>query len=253
MTTDHEMTQEDVMARILIVLSGSDHWTLSDGTRHPTGYWAEEFVEPHRVFRGAGVDVDIATPGGVRPTVDEVSLSPDRAGGEERAADLRRYIESLSNELAAPMSVELAAEHDSDFDVVFIPGGHGPMEDLPDCRPLGQILTDLYNAGRVVAAVCHGPAGLLSARREDGNWLFAGRRLTSFTNEEERQAGLADRAPWLLETRLREEGADFDEGPPWAPHVVVDGHLVTGQNPSSSRAAAERTLAVLMAEQGRPS
>jgi putative intracellular protease/amidase len=127
------------------------------------------------------------------------------------------------------------------------------MEDLPDCRPLGQILTDLYNAGRVVAAVCHGPAGLLSARREDGNWLFAGRRLTSFTNEEERQAGLADRAPWLLETRLREEGADFDEGPPWAPHVVVDGHLVTGQNPSSSRAAAERTLAVLMAEQGRPS
>jgi putative intracellular protease/amidase len=247
------MTQEAVMTRILIVLSGSDHWTLSDGTRHPTGYWAEEFVEPHRAFRHAGVHVDIATPGGVRPTVDKVSLTPDRAGGEERAADLRSYLESLREELAAPMSVEHAAEHDSYYDAVFIPGGHGPMEDLPDCRPLGQILTDLYDAGRVVAAVCHGPAGLLSGRRADGSWLFAGRRLTSFTNEEERQAGLADRAPWLLETRLREQGADFDKGPPWAPHVVVDGHLVTGQNPSSSSAAAERTLAVLMAAQSRPS
>jgi putative intracellular protease/amidase len=241
------------MARILIVLSGSDRWTLSDGTRHPTGYWAEEFVEPHRAFRRAQVNVDIATPGGVRPTVDEVSLTPERAGGEQRAAELRSYLDSLGEQLATPMSVEHAAEHRRDYDAVFIPGGHGPMEDLPDCRPLGQILTDLYDAGRVVGAVCHGPAGLLSARRDDGSWLFAGRRLTSFTNEEERQAGLADRAPWLLETRLRKEGADFEEGPPWHPHVVADGHLVTGQNPSSSRPAAERTLAVLGAAQSRPS
>jgi putative intracellular protease/amidase len=241
------------MARILIVLSGSDHWTLSDGTRHPTGFWAEEFVEPHRTFRHAEVDVDIATPGGVRPTVDQVSLAPDRAGGEERAAELRSYLESLEHELAAPMSVEHAADNLGNYDAVFIPGGHGPMEDLPDCRPLGRILADLFDTGRVVAAVCHGPAGLLAARREDGTWLFAGRRLTAFTNEEERQAGLADRAKWLLETRLREEGADFDEGQPWSSHVVVDGRLVTGQNPASSKQAAERTLAVLMAAQSPPS
>jgi putative intracellular protease/amidase len=182
------------MARILIVLSGSDHWTLSDGTRHPTGFWAEEFVEPHRTFRDAEADVDIATPGGVRPTVDQVSLAPDRAGGDERAAELRSYLESLEDELAAPMSVEHAADNLGNYDAVFIPGGHGPMEDLPDCRPLGRILADLFDTGRVVAAVCHGPAGLLAARREDGTWLFAGRRLTAFTNEEERQAGLADRA-----------------------------------------------------------
>ena len=241
------------MARILIVLSGSDHWTLSDGTRHPTGFWAEEFVEPHRTFRHAEVDVDIATPGGVRPTVDQVSLAPDRAGGEERAAELRSYLESLEHELAAPMSVEHAADNPGNYDAVFIPGGHGPMEDLPDCRPLGRILADLFDTGRVVAAVCHGPAGLLAARREDGTWLFARRRLTAFTNEEERQAGLADRAKWLLETRLREEGADFDQGQPWSSHVVVDGRLVTGQNPASSKQAAERTLAVLMAAQSPPS
>ena len=120
------------MARILIVLSGSDHWTLSDGTLRPTGFWAEEFIEPHRTFREAAVDVDIATPGGVRPTVDQVSLAPDRAGGEERAAELRRYLESLENELAAPMSVEHAADNRGNYDAVFIRGGHGPMEDLPD-------------------------------------------------------------------------------------------------------------------------
>jgi putative intracellular protease/amidase len=237
------------MARILIVLSGSDHWTLSDGSRHPTGFWAEEFVEPHRTFRHAEVDVDIATPGGVRPTVDQVSLAPDRAGGAERAAELRSYVESLENELAEPLSLERIADNPGNYDAVFIPGGHGPMEDLPDCQPLGRILAELFDTGRVVAAVCHGPAGLLAGRREDGTWLFAGRRLTAFTNEEERQAGLADRAKWLLETRLREEGADFDQGQPWRAHVVVDGRLVTGQNPASSKQTAERTLAVLAAAQ----
>lgn len=222
------------MARILIVLSGSDHWTLSDGTRHPTGFWAEEFVEPHRTFRDAGVDVDIATPGGVRPTVDQASLAPERTGGEERAAQLRSYVEALERELAAPMSLEQAEDNLGDYDAIFIPGGHGPMEDLPTCRPLGRILTGIFDTGRVVAAVCHGPAGLLAGRRADGAWLFANRRLTAFTNEEERQAGLADRATWLLETRLREEGADFDRGQAWSSHVVVDGRLVTGQNPASS-------------------
>jgi putative intracellular protease/amidase len=241
------------MARILIVLSGSDHWTLADGNRHPTGYWAEEFVEPHRAFRQAGVDVDIATPGGVRPTVDEISLTPERAGGADRVADLRGYIESLGTELSTPMPIEDAASHDGDYDAVFIPGGHAPMEDLSDCEPLAHILNDLDDWGRVVAAVCHGPAGLLSAYHADGGWRFAGRRLTAFTDEEERRGGLADRAPWLLETRLRELGANFEAGPPFRPHVVSDGQLVTGQNPASSRTAAERTLTVLMAGQSRSS
>lgn len=131
-------------------------------------------------------------------------------------------MDSLEHELAAPMSLEHAADNLGNYDAVFIPGGHGP-------------------------------AGLLAGRREDGSWLFAGRRLTAFTNEEERQAGLADRAKWLLETRLREEGAELDQGQPWSSHVVVDEHLVTGQNPASSKQTAERTLAVLMAAQSPPS
>jgi putative intracellular protease/amidase len=234
------------MARILLVLSGSDHWTLADGTRHPTGYWAEEFVVPHRMFRARGTEVHIATPGGVRPTVDQASLTPEMNGGDERkAAELRSYIDSIQTELARPLPLDDARRHAGDYDAIYIPGGHGPMEDLPGCEPLGELIIELHDSGRLVAAMCHGPAGLLSATRDDGSWLFTGRRLTAFTNEEEQQVGLASRAPWLLETRLRERGALFVPGPPWQPHVETDGNLVTGQNPASSEAAADRTLAEL--------
>jgi putative intracellular protease/amidase len=233
------------MTRILLALSGSDHWTLADGTRHPTGYWAEEFVVPHSVFRAEGVEVVIATPGGVAPTVDRMSLDPARAGGERRAAAFRDYIDGIAGELAHPPPLEDVVEDVADYDAVFIPGGHGPMEDLADFRPLGELLVRFVDTERVVAAVCHGPAGLLSADRPDSSWLFDGMRLTGFTNEEERLGGLADRAPWLLEDRLRERGADFEPGPLWAPHVVVDRNLVTGQNPASSEAVADRTLAEL--------
>jgi putative intracellular protease/amidase len=231
------------MARLLVVLSASDHWTLKDGTRHPTGYWAEEFAVPYRVFRDAGLDVDIATPGGAAPTVDPVSLEPDRAGGEERAARLRAELDELAPTLARPQAVEDVAA--DGLDAVFLPGGHGPMEDLPGCAPLGRLLTALYGGGRLVSAVCHGPAGLLSASRADGTWLFAGRRMTAFSDEEERQAGLADRAPWLLESTLRERGGDVVVSTPWLPYVVSDENLVTGQNPASSGAAATRVLETL--------
>jgi putative intracellular protease/amidase len=233
------------MVQILLVLSGSDHWTLNDGTRHPTGYWAEEFVVPHRAFRSRGVEVHVATPGGVRPTVDQVSLDPERVGGKRKAADLRSYIDSIEAELAQPMAVEQAARRADVYDAIYIPGGHGPMEDLSECPTLGEVVTELHDAGRVVTAVCHGPAGLLPANRRDGSWLFRGRRMTAFTDEEERLAGLAQRAPWLLESRLRERGAVFSAGPPWQPYVVVDGNLITGQNPASSQATTDRTLDTL--------
>jgi putative intracellular protease/amidase len=147
------------MVRILLVLSGSDHWTLNDGTRHPTGYWAEEFVVPHRTFRRKGVEVHVATPGGVRPTVDQMSLDPQRLGSDGKAADLRSYIDSIETELARPMPVEHAAGRASGYDAIYIyiPGGHGPMEDLFRCAPLGEIITELHDAGRVVTAFCHGP------------------------------------------------------------------------------------------------
>ena len=222
-----------------MVLSGSDHWTLADGTRHPTGFWAEEFVAPHRTFVAADQELEIATPGGVRPTVDEASLQGDDA------EELRRYLASVDVELDRPLDLGECARRADNYDAAYLPGGHGPMEDLPDNPDLGRILTELYDSGRIVAAMCHGPAGLLSAVRPGGGWVFAGRRITAFTNEEERQVGLAEKAPWLLEDTIRGRGALFRSGPPWEPYVVTNANVVTGQNPASSQPAADATLAAL--------
>jgi putative intracellular protease/amidase len=231
------------MPSLLVVLTGADHWTLDDGTPHPTGFWAEELIEPMRVFRDAGVDVTLATPGGVRPTADETSLSAAGAGGEERASELRGELDALADALASPVALESVSP--DDYDGVFVPGGHGPMEDLAVSPELGRLLLTMLDDDRVVAAVCHGPAALLSATRPDGTWAFAGRRLSGFTNEEETQAGLAERAPWLLEDRLREAGGEMDSGPAWQPFSVVDDNVVTGQNPASSGEVARKTVEAL--------
>jgi putative intracellular protease/amidase len=233
------------MPSLLLVLTGADHWTLDDGTRHPTGFWAEELVTPMRVFRDAGVDVTIATPGGVRPTVDETSLGEAGAGGEEQAAEMRGELDALADQLDSPAKLE--EQSPEDYDGVFVPGGHGPMEDLATSPELGRLLQTMLDDDKVVAAVCHGPAALLSATRPDGTWALAGRKLAGFTNDEETQGGLADRAPWLLEDRIREAGGELESGPAWQPFAVVDDNLVTGQNPASSEEVARKTVATLEA------
>lgn len=229
------------MTKLLLAVTGDGHWTLADGTKHPTGFWAEELVAPHRIFHDAGYDMTIATPGGVTPTVDQASLTPAMNGGDEQAvAALRDYLDAIAPELQA--AVPLEEVDPADFDLIFLPGGHGPMEDLAVFPPMGEILVAMLDDGKPVVAVCHAPAALLAARRPDGSWPFAGFRLTAFTDEEERQAGLADRAPWLLEDRLRERGANFDAGEAWAPHLVSDRNLHTGQNPASSGPLAEHVV-----------
>ncbi len=231
------------MPAVLVALTGADYWTLKDGTRHPTGFWAEELVAPMQVFRDAGLEVTIATPQGRRPVVDQNSLNPELAGGEEQVAALRKELDGMADLLQSPARLEDVTP--DDYDAVFVPGGHGPMEDLVVSPELGRLLVALVDAGKVVASVCHGPAGLLSATRADGTWAFAGREVTGFTNEEERQGGLADQAPWLLEDRLREAGGNVRTGPAWHPFTVVDGRLVTGQNPASSTETAQKAVALL--------
>ncbi len=230
------------MPKILVALTGADHWTLNDGTKHPTGFWAEELLSPLQVFSEAGIDVDLASPEGKTPVVDEGSLAADTIG-EEESAKQRKALDDLTGRLESTL---VLADVDLDsYDAVFVPGGHGPMEDLAVSQDLGRILVTMLDGGKVVSSVCHGPAGLLPATREDGSWLFAERELTAFTDAEEEQAGLADKAPWLLETRLREAGATFSSGEPWAPFVVVDDKLVTGQNPASSTEAAQKVVGLL--------
>lgn len=231
------------MAKILMVLSGADSMKLADGSTHPTGYWAEEVVASHRVLRAAGAEVDIATPGGVRPTVDAISLDGRGGVDENDAREFRAYLDSLADRLGAPLSLaEVRAE---DYDALYIPGGHAPMADLAEDPDLGRLLNEADAQGRTVAALCHGVAALLSAAREDGGFTFAGRALTSFTDEEERQGGLGENTPYFLESRLRERGAVLDTGAAWSSKVVQDGNLITGQNPQSSKETAERVLRAL--------
>lgn len=229
------------MSNILFVVTGSDHWTLKDGTRHPTGYWAEELVAPYRVFTGAGHEVVVATPGGVRPVVDEASLAPDVNGGQDGADEMRTAIEGIS-QLESPLALEDVDA--SAYDAVFYPGGHGPMEDLAVDASSAAVLTTTLAAGKPLGIVCHAPAALL-ATAADGTSPFSGYRMTGFTNAEEAQVGLAEKAPWLLQDRLVALGAEFTEGEPWAVNVVVDRSLFTGQNPASSGPVAERMLGTL--------
>lgn len=227
------------MSKILFVMTGVDHWTLADGTKHPTGFWAEEAVAPYRAFKAAGHEVVVATPGGVVPTVDAGSLGPEANGGQEGADEVAAALASI-DEIKNP--VDLKDVRPADYDAVFYPGGHGPMEDLAVDATSGRLLIDVLRSGKPLGVVCHAPAALLAATEADGSNAFAGRKVTAFTNAEETQAGLADRAKWLLETRLVEAGLDVQVGEPWAPHVVVDGNLVTGQNPSSSAPLAAELL-----------
>ncbi|MEU6950437.1 type 1 glutamine amidotransferase domain-containing protein [Streptomyces sp. NPDC046316] len=227
------------MSKILFVLTGADHWTLADGTEHPSGFWAEEAVAPYEAFKAAGHEVVVATPGGVVPTVDKGSLAPEFNGGQEGADKVAAALASI-DELQHPISLEDV--NPDDYAAVFYPGGHGPMEDLSVDRTSGRILVDVLESGKPLAVVCHGPASMLAATKADGTNAFAGYEITAFTNAEETQAGFADKAKWLLESRLVEAGVEFRSGEPWAPFVVVDRNLVTGQNPASAAPLADELL-----------
>ncbi|WP_329157286.1 type 1 glutamine amidotransferase domain-containing protein [Streptomyces sp. NBC_01717] len=229
------------MAKLLFVMTGAAYWTLKDGTRHATGYWAEEFAAPYKALTEAGHQVVVATPNGVVPTVDMMSLRPEMAGSAQIALDLEAIIRS-AEVMRRPL--QLADVRLEDYDAVYFPGGHGPMEDLCVDADAGRLLTEALAAGKPLAIVCHAPAAML-ATRIHGASPFAGYRVTAFTNEEENAVGLGPKARWLLEDELIDLGVDFTKGEMWKPYTVVDRNLFTGQNPASAAVLAERLLKVL--------
>ncbi|MFC9356688.1 type 1 glutamine amidotransferase domain-containing protein [Rhodococcus sp. NPDC057014] len=229
------------MTKVLFVISAADRWTLSDGTVHPAGYWAEEVAVPHRIFSGAGWDVTVATPGGKAPTLDQLSLGIS-GGMPWKRRDVKRYLDSIDDVLASPAALD--SVDPEEFDVVFYPGGHGPMEDLAYDTTSGALLTHRLASGRPLALLCHAPAAILAATDADGTSPFAGYRMTGLSNREERLNRFAKKAPWLLEDKLKEAGVDYSKGLlPLRPHIVIDRNLYTGQNPQSSDKLAERLVA----------
>ncbi|MDA3623918.1 type 1 glutamine amidotransferase domain-containing protein [Saccharopolyspora sp. WRP15-2] len=228
------------MTHVLFVISAADRWTLNDGSVHPSGYWAEEVAVPHRIFSEAGWDITIATPGGKAPTLDQLSLG--LAGGAPwKRREVKRYLAGIETALATPVALD-AVDAD-EFDLVFYPGGHGPMEDLAHDSTSGRLLANRLASGKPLALLCHAPAAILAATGSDGTSPFAGYRMTGLSNREELLNRFAKKAPWLLEDKLKEAGVVYSRGRiPLRPHVVVDRSLYTGQNPQSSERLARRLL-----------
>lgn len=225
---------------ILIVTTSHDR--LGD-TGERTGLWLEELAAPYWAFVDAGLQVTLASPKGGAIPVDPRSREQDGAN----APVVERFLDDPGAREAAANTRPLADVNADGFDAVFLPGGHGTMWDLPGDARLAALLGAVWEAGGVVAAVCHGPAGLLGARDAEGRPLLQGRRVTGFTNSEERAAGLDAVVPFLLEDRMRELGGRFEQVDDFQPFAVADGRLVTGQNPASSGDVAERVIERLRA------
>ncbi|MFO0632274.1 MAG: type 1 glutamine amidotransferase domain-containing protein [Nannocystaceae bacterium] len=213
--------------RILFVLTS--HATI-EATGKPTGAFLAEITHPYYELLAAGATVDfVSVRGGAVPLDGVDRKDPVNARGLDDAA-LMRALQTT----AAPADLDAAR-----YDAVFFAGGHGTMWDFRDARELAAIASRVYQRGGVVAAVCHGPAGLLGIELPDGRPLVAGKRVAAFTNEEERAVGLAEVVPFLLADALVAKGAQHVPGPKWAANVVVDERLVTGQNPASAIGVAK--------------
>lgn len=214
---------------VLIVLTS--HAKLTDEV--PTGMWLSEFAEPYEVFLAEGLRVTVASIRGGEAPIDPRSLNEETAAKWAKAIDAAKQTASVEDMNA------------DDFDGIFIPGGHGTMFDLPDNRTLQALIARFAESGKAVGAVCHGPAALVNVRLSDGTHLVKGKKVTAFTNEEERATGLDRHMPFLLEDKLREAGAEFIAWPKWSDHIETDGKLVTGQNPQSGISIARELVKLL--------
>ena len=227
------------MRKILIVTTSH---TAMPHEAAPTGVWYEELAGPYYAFVDAGHAVTIASiRGGVVP------IDPRSLVGEAVSASVRRFQDDPEALAAARQSQAVADLDARDYDALFLAGGHGTMWDFPDNAALGRTITDALDAGRIVAAVCHGPAGFIGVRRADGAPLVAGRSIACFTDSEERAVHLDDQVPFLLATRLASLGARLSAGPDFQPQVVTDGTLMTGQSPNSAVPLAASVNAAMRA------
>ena len=227
-------------SKVLIVVTSHGVMGQADeADAQKTGYFLSEVTHPYYIFKDAGFSIDIASPKGGEPPMDPRShkLSDD---------DNRRFIETADDWQKMQNSLLLAEINADDYDAIVFAGGHGTMWDFPDNADIQRLSRDIYENDGVVAAVCHGPAALVNVKLASGDYLVSGRTVSTFTNLEERIMRLYSDMPFLLETVLKERGANIDKA--WIPfmeQVSVTDNLVTGQNPNSARAMAEAVVTLL--------
>jgi putative intracellular protease/amidase len=220
--------------KVLFVMTSHDQ--LGD-TGKKTGFWIEEFAAPYYKLADAGVDITIASPNGGQPPIDPKSEEPDA-----QTEATKRYYQDKALQEKLSQTKKLSEVKAEDYDAVFYPGGHGPLWDLANDRNSIKLIEDFYNQKKPVAAVCHGPAVLAQAKAPNGEPLVKGKNVAGFTNSEEAAVHLTDIVPFLVEDKLKALGGNYSKEADWAPYVVTDGLLITGQNPASSEPAAEALL-----------
>jgi len=209
-------------------------------TGEKTGFWVEEFAAPYYAFVDAGVEVTLASPAGGQPPIDPTSTLVDF----QTDATKRYDADSAAQTLMANTKV-LSEVNSSDFDAVFYPGGHGPLWDLVDNTDSISLIESFVKEQKPVAAVCHASAAFLNVKDADGNVLVAGKKVTGFTNSEEAAVQLTDIVPFLVEDELIKKGGDYQKTDDWGVLALVDGLVITGQNPASSELAAKKLLTKL--------
>ena len=217
--------------KILFVLTSHDQ--LGD-TGKKTGFWIEEFAAPYYALLDKGAEITVATPKGGQAPIDPSSDTEDA-----QTKDTKRYKDDKDAQSVINNTKKLADVNASDFDAVFYPGGHGPLWDLANDEHSITLIETFNKLKKPVSFVCHAPAALKSVKGIDGESIVKGKKVTGFTNTEEKGVGLVDVVPFLVEDMLKENGGHYSKGDDWAEYVVTDGNLITGQNPASSKLVAE--------------
>ena len=223
--------------RVLFVLTSHDRkGPVGAFDAVPSGFYLSEVAHPHQILTDAGHTIDFVSPKGGETEVDGLDLDDPINARFWNNTELR----SATQTTLAPAQVDARA-----YAAIFYAGGHATMWDLPHSTELAALAACIYERGGVVAAVCHGPAGLVNLMLSDGRYLVDGKDVSAFTHEEERAVGLHSIVPFLLADVLQARGARHLAAPNFQPHVVVSERLVTGQNPASAKAVAEAMLTLL--------
>ncbi len=220
--------------KILMVLTSHDKL---GNTGHKTGFWLEEFAAPYYVFKDAGAALTLASPNGGQPPLDPKSNEAD-----SQTASTIRFDSDGNAQHQLANTHKLSEMNINDFDAVFYPGGHGPLWDLAEDKASIALIEAAYQAGKIVSAVCHAPAVFKHTKSSSGEPLIKGKAVTGFSDTEEDAVQLTNIVPFLVEDMITQNGGHYSKAEDWHPHCVVDGLLITGQNPASSEAVAQAVL-----------
>ncbi|MCD5996342.1 type 1 glutamine amidotransferase domain-containing protein [Pseudomonas sp. CDFA 602] len=212
---------------------------VKGATGIPTGFNLAEVTHPLEKLQAAGITVEIASILGGAAPLDGMEDMTDPVIAHYWADNVFRHA------VANTLSIDDIAP--SRYSAIFFAGGHGTMWDFPDNTAVQKAIREIDGAGGIVSAVCHGPAAFVNARRADGTLLVAGKRLAAFTDAEEDEVQSTHVVPFLLASTLVSRGALHQSAPNWADNVVVDGRLITGQNPQSAASLGEALRDALLA------